>query len=58
MLNKEQETAFLIVANYAANHYSESLKMYIGGNGRTGKSQVLKALIHFLLLDRSHITSL
>ena len=58
MLNKEQERAFRIVANHATNHYSESLKMYIGGIGGTGKSQVLKALTHFFLLGRSHIALL
>ena len=44
MLNKEQERAFRIVANHASNPYSEQLKMYIGGMGGTGKTQVLKAL--------------
>ncbi|KAF8231429.1 hypothetical protein L208DRAFT_1277207, partial [Tricholoma matsutake] len=41
-LNEEQECTFHIVANH-----TEQLKMYIGGMGRTGKSQVLKSLIKF-----------
>ena len=52
MLNKEQERAFRIVANHATNCYSESLKMYIGGIGGTGKSQVLKALTHFFSIRK------
>ena len=46
-LNEEQERAFRIVANHAVSPCSEQLKMYIGGMGGTGKSQVLKALSHF-----------
>jgi len=54
-LNKEQEQAFKIVANHASSKYSEQLKMYIGGMGGTGKSQVLKALSHFFALrNESH----
>ncbi|KAH7871528.1 uncharacterized protein C8R40DRAFT_1054738, partial [Lentinula edodes] len=43
-LNEEQERAFKIVANHASSPLHEQLKMYIGGMGGTGKSQVLKAL--------------
>ncbi|KAF5385898.1 hypothetical protein D9615_002210 [Tricholomella constricta] len=46
-LNKEQCRAFTIVANHAANPASEQLKMYIGGMGGTGKTQVLKALMKY-----------
>ncbi|KAF8225636.1 hypothetical protein L208DRAFT_1305483 [Tricholoma matsutake] len=46
-LNTEQECAFCIVANHSCSSYSEQLKMHIGGMGRTGKSQVLKALMDF-----------
>jgi len=46
-LNTEQERAFRIVANHAVTPESEQLKMYLGGMGGTGKSQVIKALIHF-----------
>ena len=54
-LNKEQERAFKIVVNHASSKYSEQLKMYIGGMGGTGKSQVLKALSHFFALqNESH----
>jgi hypothetical protein len=46
-LNAEQERAFRIVANHAVQPQTEQLKMYLGGMGGTGKSQVIKALIHF-----------
>lgn len=46
-LNTEQERAFRIVANHAVDPHAEQLKMYLGGMGGTGKSQVLKALGHF-----------
>ena len=46
-LNGEQERAFGIVANHAIEPTSEHLKMYLGGMAGTGKSQVIKALIHF-----------
>ncbi|EEB97031.1 hypothetical protein MPER_03733 [Moniliophthora perniciosa FA553] len=46
-LNVEQERAFRIIANHAASSHPEQLKMYIGGMGGTGKSTVLKALIHY-----------
>ena len=36
-----------MVANHAAEPGAEQLKMYIGGMGSTGKSQVLKALMRF-----------
>ncbi|KIM35721.1 hypothetical protein M413DRAFT_52319, partial [Hebeloma cylindrosporum] len=54
-LNEEQERAFRIVANHAVSPCSEQLKMYIGGVGGTGKSQVLKALSHFFAVrNESH----
>ena len=46
-LNEEQDRAFRIVANHATLHQVEQLKMYLGGMGGTGKSQVIKALISF-----------
>ena len=46
-LNTDQERAFRIVANHSCQPTSENLKMYIGGMGETGKSQVLKALMEF-----------
>jgi len=46
-LNTEQERAFRIIANHAISPNSDQLKMYLGGMGGTGKSQVLKALGHF-----------
>ena len=51
-LNKEQDRAFRIVANHICNPYSEKLRMYIGGMGGTGKSQVLKAILKFF--DERH----
>ena len=46
-LNEEQERAFKIIANHIVLPNSEPLKMYIGGMGGTGKSQVLKAVCKF-----------
>jgi hypothetical protein len=46
-LNKEQERAFRVVANHASSRSKEQLKMYLGGMGGTGKSQVIKALTSF-----------
>jgi len=53
-LNREQERAFRIIANHASGTRTEQpqLKMYIGGMGGTGKSQVLKALSHFFELRK------
>ena len=50
-LNKEQQRAFSIVATHASIHNSEQLKMYLGGRGGTGKSQVLKALMDFFSIN-------
>ena len=47
LLNSEQERAFRILANHAVTPGAEQLIMYLGGMGGTGKSQVIKALIHF-----------
>jgi hypothetical protein len=46
-LNTEQQRAFRIVANHAVGQEQEQLKMYLGGMGGTGKSQVIKALTYF-----------
>ena len=46
-LNKEQSRAFRIIANHAFRPSDEQLKMYLGGMAGTGKSQVIKALMHF-----------
>ncbi len=46
-LNTEQKRAFRIVANHSVTPRCEQLKMYLGGMGGTGKSQVIKALIEF-----------
>jgi len=47
ILNSEQERAFRIVANHAVTPGTEQLIMYLGGMGGIGKSQVIKALMHF-----------
>ncbi len=58
-LNTEQERAFKIVANHAISPYAPQLRMYLGGMGGTGKTQVIKALISFFtLLGRQHEFSL
>ncbi|KIL57946.1 hypothetical protein M378DRAFT_15905 [Amanita muscaria Koide BX008] len=46
-LNQEQERAFKIIAHHVVMPTSEQLKMYIGGMGGTGKSQVIKAICSF-----------
>jgi len=46
-LNAEQERAFRIIANHAMMENTEKLRMYLGGMGGTGKSQVIKAIMHF-----------
>ena len=46
-LNKEQESAFQIIANHAIRSNPEQLWMYLGGMGGTGKLQVIKALLQF-----------
>ena len=51
-LNEEQERAFRIIANHAVCQNPEQLRMYVGGMGGTGKSQVLKALSQFFLLKK------
>ncbi|KAF9553063.1 hypothetical protein CPC08DRAFT_646084, partial [Agrocybe pediades] len=44
-LNSEQERAFRIIANHACSPSPEQLKMYLGGMGGTGKTQVIKAVL-------------
>lgn len=44
-LNKEQERAFRIAANHSLCLSPEPLRMYIGGMGGTGKTQVIRALL-------------
>jgi hypothetical protein len=46
-LNSEQKRAFRIISNHAMMEKPEKLCMYLGGMGGTGKSQVIKALMHF-----------
>jgi ATP-dependent DNA helicase PIF1 len=54
-LNEEQERAFRIIANHASAPATEQLKMYLGGMGGTGKTQVIKALIYlFSQRNKNH----
>ena len=46
-LNKEQEHGFRLIANHAISENPEQLRMYLGGMGGTGKTQVIKALSCF-----------
>ncbi|KAJ7130030.1 hypothetical protein C8R43DRAFT_896399, partial [Mycena crocata] len=46
-LNEEQIRAFRIIADHASGPQTMPLKMYLGGMGGTGKSQVLKAIAMF-----------
>jgi len=46
-LNVDQERGFRIIANHALMDEPEKLRMYLGGMGGTGKSQVIKALMYF-----------
>ncbi|KAF6763374.1 hypothetical protein DFP72DRAFT_762276, partial [Ephemerocybe angulata] len=46
-LNSEQERAFKIVAHHALSITPSPLRMYIGGQGGTGKTRVLEALQHW-----------
>lgn len=46
-LNEDQERAFKIISHHALVRESEQLKMYIGGMGGTGKTQVIRALSCF-----------
>ncbi|KAJ7153847.1 hypothetical protein C8R46DRAFT_912346, partial [Mycena filopes] len=46
-LNAEQTRAFKIVTEHASSPQPLPLRMYLGGMGGTGKSQVLKAIISF-----------
>lgn len=49
MLNREQKRAFRTVANHASGDKEERLQMYLGGQGGTGKSRVIKALMDFFV---------
>ena len=46
-LNSEQQKTFQIITNHGISPSNDQLKMYLGGMGSTGKSQVLKALSYF-----------
>ena len=48
-LNREQECAIRIIANHAVSSNPDELRMYIGGMGGIGKSQVIKALSQFFM---------
>ncbi|KAJ3870971.1 hypothetical protein F5051DRAFT_300312, partial [Lentinula edodes] len=42
-----QERAFQIVAQHSIGLSPDSLQLYIGGMGGTGKSQVIKSILNF-----------
>ncbi|KAJ3935822.1 MAG: hypothetical protein NXY57DRAFT_1046468 [Lentinula lateritia] len=46
-LTYEQERAFQIVAQHSIGLSPDSLQLYIGGMGGTGKSQVIKSILNF-----------
>ncbi|KAJ7111111.1 hypothetical protein C8R44DRAFT_585543, partial [Mycena epipterygia] len=48
-LNEEQERAFRLVANHAIADDPSQLKMYLGGAGGTGKTQVIRALQQYFV---------
>jgi len=45
-LNAEQLRAFRLIANHGSSVALDQLLMYLGGMGGTGKSQVIKSLMH------------
>ncbi|KAJ3556734.1 hypothetical protein NM688_g1860 [Phlebia brevispora] len=47
-LNEEQQRAFLQIAFHMSGVHNRPLRMYLGGMGGTGKSQVIKAVTDFL----------
>lgn len=51
-LNRDQERSFRIIANHSISDQPEQLRMYLGGMGGTGKTQVIKALTHFFALRK------
>lgn len=54
-LNADQERAFRLIADHASELQDKQLKMYLGGMGGTGKSQVIKALTEFFnIRDEGH----
>ncbi|KIK53152.1 hypothetical protein GYMLUDRAFT_144819, partial [Collybiopsis luxurians FD-317 M1] len=46
-LNDQQERAFRIIASHSQDRSTDPLRMYIGGQGGTGKSHVIHALKQF-----------
>jgi hypothetical protein len=48
-LNAEQKRAFYIIADHVCSAQKAPLKMYIGGMGGSGKSQVIQALIRLFV---------
>jgi hypothetical protein len=50
-LNCEQERAFKIITHHSIMPHSDHLKMYIGGMGGTGKSQVIKAISAYFMIQ-------
>ncbi|KAI3998453.1 hypothetical protein K525DRAFT_180094, partial [Schizophyllum commune Loenen D] len=46
-LNPEQRRAFTLIANHAGGVQAQSMRMFLGGMGGTGKSTVIRALIEY-----------
>jgi hypothetical protein len=51
-LNEEQSLAFRTVAEHSNLPKSEPLRMYLGGEGGTGKSRVIEALSNFFNIQK------
>ncbi|KAJ3927526.1 MAG: hypothetical protein NXY57DRAFT_879866, partial [Lentinula lateritia] len=60
-LNAEQRSAFRIIASHSQHKNEDPLRMYIAGQGGTGKSHVIHALKSFFDEQgqscRFHLTS-
>ncbi|PBK94525.1 hypothetical protein ARMGADRAFT_927811, partial [Armillaria gallica] len=54
-LNAEQDRAYSIIVQHAQSSLPEQLRMYIGGMGSTGKTQVLRAMMkYFDTMEEGH----
>jgi len=58
LLNEEQERAYNIISQHVISTTSTKLLMYLGEMGGTGKSQVIKAIVHFFRKEGKHIVLL
>ncbi|KAF8997207.1 hypothetical protein BDQ17DRAFT_1183941, partial [Cyathus striatus] len=51
-LNNEQNIAFTTIAKHSIKGKPEQLKMYLGGQGGTGKSTVVNYLQEFFIQQK------